>query len=100
MMSKLIVADRLCPSSKSCSVCGHLKENLPLSERVFACENCHSRINRDLNAAVNLSRLAASWAESINACKSGEVHALWQSAGQVLPDEAGTEHQLGDALDG
>ncbi len=56
--SQLIVADRWYPSSKTCSCCGHKKEKLSLSERVFDCENCGNSIDRDLNAAINLSRLA------------------------------------------
>ena len=53
--SKLVVADRWFPSSKTCSNCGHKKEILKLSERVFSCENCNFIIDRDLNAAINLS---------------------------------------------
>ncbi len=53
--SKLVVADRWLPSSKTCSNCGHKKEILCLSERVFECENCNFTIDRDLNAAINLS---------------------------------------------
>ncbi|MFM7370697.1 MAG: zinc ribbon domain-containing protein, partial [Sphaerospermopsis kisseleviana] len=44
--------------SKTCSRCGHKKENLSLSERIYYCENCGFEIDRDLNAAINLSRLA------------------------------------------
>jgi putative transposase len=86
--SKLVVADEFYPSSKMCSACGHTKRNLDLSERVFVCENCHSHVDRDLNAAVNLEKLAVSCTESINACESREVHA----SRQVLGGEAGTKH--------
>jgi len=54
--SKLIVVDRWFPSSKTCSNCGHKKEILSLSERVFNCENCNFTIDRDLNAAINLCK--------------------------------------------
>ena len=53
--SKLVVVDRWFPSSKTCSNCGHKKEILKLNERVFSCENCNLKIDRDLNAAINLS---------------------------------------------
>ncbi len=53
--SKLVVVDRWFPSSKTCSNCGHKKEILFLSERVFSCENCNFTAYRDLNAAINLS---------------------------------------------
>ncbi|MDB9540622.1 transposase [Anabaenopsis tanganyikae CS-531] len=55
---EIIVADRFYPSSKTCSHCGHKKEILSLSERIYHCENCSFEIDRDLNAAINLSRLA------------------------------------------
>ncbi|MDJ0518668.1 MAG: zinc ribbon domain-containing protein [Trichodesmium sp. MO_231.B1] len=38
--SKLIVLDRLFPSSKTCSNCGNVKESLSLSERIFDHEHC------------------------------------------------------------
>ncbi|MEB3180656.1 MAG: RNA-guided endonuclease TnpB family protein [Nostocaceae cyanobacterium] len=56
--SKLVLADRWYPSSKTCSNCGCKKQSLLLSERVYSCEHCGHVIDRDLNAAINLSRLA------------------------------------------
>jgi putative transposase len=54
--SKLVVADRWFPSTKTCSNCGIKKEILSLSERVFECGHCGFVIDRDLNAAINLSK--------------------------------------------
>jgi putative transposase len=56
--SMLVAADRLYPSSKTCSGCGTVRAKLALSERVFNCEACRLVINRDLNAALNLARMA------------------------------------------
>jgi putative transposase len=56
--SRLIVADRFYPSSKLCSACGWVKAKLTLAERTFACEACELRLDRDLNAARNLVKLA------------------------------------------
>jgi putative transposase len=50
------VADRLFPSSKTCSGCGEVKKDLDLSTRTYSCENCGLVIDRDLNAAINLAR--------------------------------------------
>jgi putative transposase len=66
----LVVADRWYPSSKTCSSCGRRKTSLTLKERVFACESCGHREDRDVNAARNLLSLAASGAESKNACEA------------------------------
>ena len=51
--SALVVHDRFLPSSKTCSVCGEVKDSLPLSERTFRCD-CGHESDRDLNAAMNL----------------------------------------------
>ena len=48
-------ADRWYPSSKTCSCCGNIKKDLKLSDRVYICDCCCMRIDRDLNAAINLS---------------------------------------------
>lgn len=53
----LIVADRFYPSSKTCSSCGLIKQDLRLSDRLFSCE-CGFEIDRDFNASLNLKRLA------------------------------------------
>ncbi|WP_293336478.1 RNA-guided endonuclease TnpB family protein [Microcoleus sp. CAWBG58] len=54
--SKLVVVDRWFPSSKTCSNCGTKKETLKLSQRVFECASCGLACDRDLNAAINLSK--------------------------------------------
>lgn len=53
---ELLKADRFFPSSKTCSSCGHLKKDLSLSERKYNCNKCGKVIDRDLNAAINLSK--------------------------------------------
>ena len=45
--------DQYFPSSKTCSCCGRIKEDLKLSERVYKCD-CGLEIDRDLNAALNI----------------------------------------------
>ncbi|MEU0070717.1 IS607 family element RNA-guided endonuclease TnpB [Streptomyces sp. NPDC006332] len=57
--TRLIVADRWYPSSKTCSRCGVVKAKLPLSVRVFECDNCGLVLDRDANAGHNLAALAA-----------------------------------------
>jgi len=50
------VADRFFPSSKMCSGCGVVKDDLDLSTRTYSCGACGLIIDRDLNAAINLAR--------------------------------------------
>lgn len=51
-----IVAEQFFASSKICSECGHKKEKLKLSERIYVCENCGTKIDRDYNAGRNLQK--------------------------------------------
>ncbi|WP_228019777.1 transposase [Sphaerospermopsis sp. LEGE 08334] len=55
---EIIIADRFYPLSKTCSHCVHKKDSLSLSQRIYGCENCGLEIDRDLNAAIMLLRLA------------------------------------------
>ncbi len=54
--TKVVFANRWYPSSKTCSKCGVVKKELPLSERTFTCE-CGWSADRDHNAAMNLEQL-------------------------------------------
>ncbi|WP_200215223.1 IS607 family element RNA-guided endonuclease TnpB [Micromonospora coerulea] len=56
--SRLVVADRWYPSSKTCSGCGAVKTKLALSERTYTCTICGLTLDRDINAARNLAALA------------------------------------------
>jgi len=79
---RVIVADRWEPSSKTCSGCGWVDGDLTLADRTFRCENparpdCGLVLDRDLNAAINLAKLADSSSDSLNACGedgSGQRH--------------------------
>lgn len=51
----LVVADRFYPSSKTCSYCGIIKSDLKLKDRVYKCDSCGLKKDRDLNAAENLA---------------------------------------------
>ncbi len=66
--STVLVASRWEPSSKTCSGCGWVDEDLQLSDRTFHCQACGLAIDRDLNAALNLAVLAGSLSDSLNAC--------------------------------
>ncbi|MEC3951934.1 RNA-guided endonuclease TnpB family protein [Nocardia sp. CDC153] len=55
----LVVVDRFYPSSKTCSLCGFVKTKLALSERMFVCDQCGLVLDRDINAARNLEKLAS-----------------------------------------
>ena len=50
---QLVKIDKWFPSSKTCSACGAVKDELPLSERTFRC-GCGYVCDRDMNAAINI----------------------------------------------
>ena len=54
----LVRTGRWEPTSKTCSECGTVKTKLSLSERTFNCEACGFIADRDLNAAINIHKLA------------------------------------------
>ena len=61
MYGNLIVeADPFFPSTQKCSCCGYVKtktEKLTLKDRIYSCNNCGSKLDRDYNAALNLRNL-------------------------------------------
>lgn len=50
----IAIAPRYFASSKRCSCCGHFKETLSLSDRIYSCDECSLQIDRDFNASINL----------------------------------------------
>ena len=50
------LVDRFYPSSKTCSNCSSYKKDLKLSQRVFHCNSCQEKIDRDLNASLNIAK--------------------------------------------
>jgi len=62
----VVLADRFFPSSKLCSACGTIQDELPLTVRVWTCAACGTTHDRDLNAAINLAQYAVS--STVSAC--------------------------------
>jgi putative transposase len=86
--TRLVIADRWYPSSRLCSVCGWKNEALTLRDREWVCVECGTHHDRDLNAALNLKRLATETAlpvaspSSNGGAASGTVPAV---VGKVTP---------------
>lgn len=51
---RLVKIDKFFPSSKTCSHCGNVKETLTLAERIYTCDVCGARLDRDYNACINI----------------------------------------------
>ena len=50
----VVAIDQWYPSSKRCSVCGHILDSLELDVRQWTCPDCGTVHDRDVNAALNV----------------------------------------------
>jgi putative transposase len=64
---KVIKIDRFFPSSKMCSCCGAIKQDLTLNDRVYDCACCGLSMDRDANAAINIKNEALRVSNAIRA---------------------------------
>jgi putative transposase len=85
---RIIRIDRFYPSSKTCSDCGHVLEELTLDVREWGCPCCGVWHDRDINAAKNIEAAGL----AVLAC-GGDVRPVQVRAWQAIPDEAGNPHR-------
>jgi putative transposase len=98
---QVIMASRWEPTSKTCSGCGGVDDDLTLADRTFRCEHCGLVVDRDLNAAINVAKLAGS-SSAVRRQFVGQSNRLWRGklwlesgdSGETGPDEAGTRYVL------
>jgi len=57
-------------TSKTCSRCGSIRDDLSLWDRTYTCPKCGLSTDRDLNAAVNILIRATEGHSGSNACNS------------------------------
>jgi putative transposase len=98
-----VEVDRFFPSSKTCSVCLNRVGSLPIEVRSWQCENCDTKHDRDVNAAINirdeglrilaLGTSATAKGESV----SPKVGRRKSSVSKVTPNEFGSpiRHAVG-----
>jgi len=85
---EVVKAGRFFASSKTCSCCGWKNDHLTLLDRTFVCLDCGLRLDRDLNAAINLRNTVSS--TGINAY--GDRVSL--GSGQAVVGEVGIVSQM------
>jgi putative transposase len=86
--TRLVAADRWFPSSRLCSACGWKNEALKLNDRAWTCCDCGCIHDRDVNAALNLKRLATETALPVaSASGNGAAAAglIPAAVGEVTP---------------
>ena len=67
----LVVIDKYFPSTKTCSACGAVNENLALKDREWQCLSCKATHDRDINAAINIAAQAGPGRPSAPTLKVG-----------------------------
>jgi putative transposase len=56
---EIIEIDRFFPSSKRCSNCGYINQELKLDMREWQCKECSTNHDRDINASINIRTAGA-----------------------------------------
>jgi putative transposase len=73
--SRLVVADRFYPSSKTHHGCGGYRADLRLGQRVWVCPRCGQVVDRNANAALNLRDWTGAVGDSDRVVQRGGVAA-------------------------
>jgi len=90
----LIAVDRWYPSSKTCSNCRHVLDELRLDVRYWTCPKCKACHDRDINAARNLLM------EGLHQLAARDERDLCVDAGDACPEEILWQVLAGEARSG
>jgi putative transposase len=88
---EIIKIDRFFPSSKTCSCCGYINQNLKLDMREWTCPSCKAKLDRDLNASKNILN------EGYKIISSGTDDN--RSGGKIRPTSVGATDETFKGLD-
>ena len=86
----IVKIDRFFPSSKTCNCCGYINQNLDLSVREWTCPSCNTKLDRDLNASINILK------EGYKLISSGTDDN--RSGGKIRPTLVGTTDETSKVL--
>lgn len=89
---QILHIDRFYPSSKTCSNCGYVNQDMNLTIRQWECGGCGETHDRDLNAAINILK-EGKRNKNISA---GTVD--YRSGGEIRPAIAGTVDETSKIL--
>lgn len=85
---QVVAVNQWFPSTKTCSHCGVVRDEMQLSEREFVCFSCGFTQDRDLNAALNIHTAGLAGLHACGPEGSGSEHKLKAKPRRV---EAGTK---------
>ena len=83
---QIIHVDRFFPSSKTCSKCGWINNQLTLKDRNWTCPECNSVHDRDFNAAINI--LNEGYRKNISDGTSD-----YERGAKINPNKLGISHE-------
>ena len=89
----VVFVDRYEPTTQTCSFCGH-RQRVSLSERTFKCQSCGREIDRDINSARNILRIAVEKFKE----EGKLIKTLPVDCGEVTPVEWGLSHDEAGSL--
>lgn len=96
----MIKIGRFFPSTKMCSGCGHVKDEMKLSERTYHCEHCGLTLDRDDNAARNIRAEAMRIYRELYFSRTDGVPPGRREAAQWLSKTGGEPKQTAKAARG
>jgi putative transposase len=88
---KIVKINRFFPSSKTCNCCGYISQNLKLDVREWTCPSCNTKLDRDLNASINILN------EGYKLISDGMSD--YKSGGKTNPNYFGTTDETSKVLD-
>ena len=86
MSNQVHVLDRYAPTTKYCPICGNIKSDIALSDRVYHCNICGYESDRDIHSANNMIIMFK---------QIPTEHRKFKPVETVKADEAGRLHPLG-----
>jgi len=89
---RVVETGKYFPSTKTCSNCGYILDELPLSRRKWTCPGCGAKHDRDINAAINERNKAI----EINTGVSPEIYARGEDCSGP-PESGGRSQSLVEA---
>jgi putative transposase len=98
---QLVEIGRFFPSSKTCSCCGHIVDELPLDIREWDCPACKNHHDRDANASKNIRaegiRILSMGGGNLVLAESRQRKTNKPQGGKAVVDETRSPHLLPDS---
>lgn len=88
----VVKVDRWFPSSKLCHICDHKNSGLQLADRQWVCPNCGAVLDRDVNAAKNITREGVS-SHRLEGRSPHLCGILCKTLGSRVAEDSGVHHE-------